>query len=84
MNCVSGSCECFKSMALGGRINLYQAVESPMFMMRMLLSLVPLLLIAWSANNTEALPVQNSNEVSPYDCMLFFFLLQHLSHSGHF
>ncbi|KAB5546180.1 hypothetical protein PHYPO_G00069130 [Pangasianodon hypophthalmus] len=54
-------------MALGGRMNVYQAVDSPMFMMRVLLSLIPLLLIAWSANNTEALPVQNklpnSNEV---------------------
>ncbi|XP_034167675.1 somatostatin 6 isoform X2 [Pangasianodon hypophthalmus] len=48
-------------------MNVYQAVDSPMFMMRVLLSLIPLLLIAWSANNTEALPVQNklpnSNEV---------------------
>lgn len=82
-------------MALGGRMNLYQAVDSPMFIMRVLLSLIPLLLIAWSANNTEALPVQsklpNSNEVSPY---IFFspqfhvqqFILKHVnnaSHSGH-
>ncbi|KAK3518479.1 hypothetical protein QTP70_001413 [Hemibagrus guttatus] len=54
-------------MALGGRMNLYQAVDSPTFIMRMLLILIPLLLIAWSINNTEALPVQsklpNSNEV---------------------
>ncbi|KAG7323639.1 hypothetical protein KOW79_013341 [Hemibagrus wyckioides] len=54
-------------MALGGRMNLYQAVDSPTFIMRVLLSLVPLLLVAWSVNNTEALPVQgkltNSNEV---------------------
>lgn len=63
-------------MALGGRINLYQAVDSPMFTMRVLLSLIPLLFVAWSANNADALPVQdklpNSNEVSPYYHMLFF------------
>ncbi|XP_053500392.1 somatostatin 6 isoform X1 [Ictalurus furcatus] len=54
-------------MALGGRMNLYQAVDSPMFTMRVLLSLIPLLFIAWSTNNADALPVQdklpNSNEV---------------------
>lgn len=57
-------------MALGGRMNLYQVVDSPTFIMRVLLSLVPLLIVAWSVNNTEALPVQskltNSNEVSAY------------------
>ncbi|XP_053338755.1 somatostatin 6 [Clarias gariepinus] len=48
-------------------MNLSQAVNSPTFMMRVLLSLISLLIFAWSANNTEALPVQdklpNSNEV---------------------
>lgn len=67
-------------MALGGRMNLYQAVDSPAFIMRVLLSLIPLLLIAWSANNTEALPVQskqpNTNEVSLYHYIHYPLLSQ--------
>ncbi|KAI5095641.1 somatostatin 6 [Silurus meridionalis] len=62
-------------MALGGSKNLYQAVDSPTFLMRVMLSLIPLLLIAWSTNNTEALPVQNklpnSNEVLTKEQMDF-------------
>lgn len=77
-------------MALGGRMNLYQALESPTFMMRVLLSLIPLLLVAWNANNTEALPIQeklpNSNEVSPFDHFSLnrmHFILQHVPNQRH-
>ncbi|KAL7859794.1 hypothetical protein SRHO_G00149410 [Serrasalmus rhombeus] len=54
-------------MALAGGGTSCGGADGGMFIMRMLLSLVPLLLIAWSGTSTDALPVENklpqSNEV---------------------
>ncbi|KAK1801857.1 hypothetical protein P4O66_022494, partial [Electrophorus voltai] len=54
-------------MRLGGRADPRGAEESVTFIMRVLLSMVPVLLIAWCTVGTEALPVQgklpHSNDV---------------------
>ncbi|XP_072552840.1 somatostatin 6 [Salminus brasiliensis] len=47
-------------MALNAGGDTCGAADGGMFIMRMLLSLVPLLLIAWSGTSTDALPIDNN------------------------